>query len=32
MYAEAGLDARGIVAAVFLALGKDIGAETARLA
>jgi 1-deoxy-D-xylulose-5-phosphate synthase len=33
MYAEAGLDARGIVAAVFLALGKDIGAaELARLA
>ncbi len=33
MYAEAGLDARGIVAAVFIALGKDIGAaETARLA
>jgi 1-deoxy-D-xylulose-5-phosphate synthase len=32
MYAEAGLDARGIVAAVFLALGKDIGAERARLA
>jgi 1-deoxy-D-xylulose-5-phosphate synthase len=33
MYAEAGLDARGIVAAVFMALGKDIGAaELARLA
>jgi 1-deoxy-D-xylulose-5-phosphate synthase len=33
MYREAGLDARGIVAAVFLALGKDIGgAEAARLA
>jgi hypothetical protein len=30
---EAGLDARGIVAAVFLALGKDLdGAEIARLA
>jgi 1-deoxy-D-xylulose-5-phosphate synthase len=33
MYAEAGLDAGGIVAAVFLALGKDIGAaETVRRA
>ena len=33
MYAEAGLDARGIVAAVFTALGKDIAAaEMARLA
>jgi 1-deoxy-D-xylulose-5-phosphate synthase len=33
MYAEVGLDARGIVAAVFLALGKDIGgAERVRLA
>jgi 1-deoxy-D-xylulose-5-phosphate synthase len=33
MYVEAGLDARGIVAAVFLALGKDLGgAEIVRLA
>ena len=33
MYAEAGLDAAGIVAAVFAALGKDIGgAEVVRLA
>jgi 1-deoxy-D-xylulose-5-phosphate synthase len=33
MYAEAGLDAQGIVAAVFAALGKDIGgAEVVRLA
>jgi 1-deoxy-D-xylulose-5-phosphate synthase len=33
MYVEAGLDAGGIVAAVFTALGKDIGAaERARLA
>jgi 1-deoxy-D-xylulose-5-phosphate synthase len=33
MYEEAGLDARGIVAAVFTALGKDIGgAEVVRLA
>jgi 1-deoxy-D-xylulose-5-phosphate synthase len=33
MYAEAGLDAQGIVAAVFAALGKDIGgAEMVRLA
>jgi 1-deoxy-D-xylulose-5-phosphate synthase len=33
MYAEAGLDANGIVAAVFAALGKEPGAaETARLA
>jgi 1-deoxy-D-xylulose-5-phosphate synthase len=32
MYASAGLDARGIVAKVFEALGKDVGAETVRLA
>ncbi len=33
MYEEAGLDARGIVAATFLALGKDLGgAERVRLA
>ena len=33
MYAEAGLDAAGVVAAVFTALGKDIGgAEVVRLA
>jgi 1-deoxy-D-xylulose-5-phosphate synthase len=32
MYATAGLDARAIVAKVFEALGKDIGAETVRLA
>jgi len=33
MYAEAGLDTAGIVAAVFAALGKDIGgAEVVRLA
>ena len=33
MYAEAGLDAAGIVATVFAALGKDIGAaEVVRLA
>jgi 1-deoxy-D-xylulose-5-phosphate synthase len=33
MYAEAGLDAQGIVAAVFAALGKEIGgAEVVRLA
>jgi len=33
MYAEAGLDARGIVAATFMALGKDLGgAEIVRLA
>jgi 1-deoxy-D-xylulose-5-phosphate synthase len=32
MYAQAGLDARAIVAKVFEALGKDIGAETVRLA
>jgi 1-deoxy-D-xylulose-5-phosphate synthase len=32
MYAKAGLDARGIVAKVFEALGKDIAAETVKLA
>ena len=32
MYASAGLDARAIVAKVFEALGKDVGAETVRLA
>ncbi len=32
MYAKAGLDAKGIVAKVFEALGKDIKAETVRLA
>ena len=32
MYAKAGLDAKGIVAKVFEALGKDIAAETVRLA
>ncbi len=32
MYAAAGLDASSIVAAVFAALGKDLDAETARLA
>jgi 1-deoxy-D-xylulose-5-phosphate synthase len=32
MYARAGLDAKGIVAKVFEALGKDIGAETVKLA
>jgi 1-deoxy-D-xylulose-5-phosphate synthase len=32
MYAKAGLDAKGIVAKVFEALGKDIGAETVKLA
>jgi 1-deoxy-D-xylulose-5-phosphate synthase len=32
MYAKAGLDARGIVAKVFEALGKDVQAETVRLA
>ena len=31
MYAKAGLDARGIVAKVFEALGKDAGAELAKL-
>jgi len=32
MYAKAGLDARAIVAKVFEALGKDVSAETVRLA
>jgi 1-deoxy-D-xylulose-5-phosphate synthase len=32
MYATANLDARAIVAKVFEALGKDVGAETVRLA
>jgi len=32
MYAQAGLDAKGIVAKVFEALGKDISAETVKLA
>ncbi len=32
MYAKAGLDAKGIVAKVFEALGKDMRAETVRLA
>ncbi|HXG78886.1 MAG TPA: 1-deoxy-D-xylulose-5-phosphate synthase [Methyloceanibacter sp.] len=32
MYAEAGLDAKGIVAAVFSALGKELGEDAARLA
>ena len=32
MYARAGLDAKGIVAKVFEALGKDIRTETVRLA
>jgi 1-deoxy-D-xylulose-5-phosphate synthase len=32
MYASAGLDARAIVAKVFEALGKDVGAETVKLA
>jgi 1-deoxy-D-xylulose-5-phosphate synthase len=32
MYAKAGLDAKGIVGKVFEALGKDVGAETVRLA
>ena len=32
MYARAGLDAKGIVAKVFEALGKDVGAEMARIA
>ena len=32
MYAKAGLDARGIVAKVFEALGKDAAAETVKLA
>ncbi len=32
MYAEAGLDAKGIVAKVFEALGKDLAVESVRLA
>jgi len=32
MYAKAGLDARGVVAKVFEALGKDAAAETVKLA
>jgi 1-deoxy-D-xylulose-5-phosphate synthase len=32
MYAHAGLDARGIVAKVFEALGKDVNTETVKLA
>jgi len=32
MYAQAGLDARAIVAKVFEALGKDVNAETVKLA
>ena len=32
MYARAGLDAKGIVAKVFEALGKDIATEKMRLA
>jgi 1-deoxy-D-xylulose-5-phosphate synthase len=32
MYAKAGLDAKGIVAKVFEALGKDVAAETVKLA
>ena len=32
MYATAGLDAKGIVAKVFEALGKDVAAETVKLA
>ncbi len=32
MYAKAGLDARGIVTKVFEALGKDVTAETVKLA
>ncbi|RTL55309.1 MAG: 1-deoxy-D-xylulose-5-phosphate synthase [Bradyrhizobiaceae bacterium] len=32
MYAQAGLDAKGIVAKVFEALGKDVKAETVRTA
>jgi 1-deoxy-D-xylulose-5-phosphate synthase len=31
MYAKAGLDARGIVAKAFEALGKDVSAESLRL-
>jgi 1-deoxy-D-xylulose-5-phosphate synthase len=32
MYAQAGLDARGIVAKVFEALGRDMKSETVKLA
>jgi 1-deoxy-D-xylulose-5-phosphate synthase len=32
MYARAGLDAKGIVAKVFEALGKDLHTETVKLA
>ena len=32
MYAKAGLDAKGIVTKVFEALGRDVHAETVRLA
>jgi 1-deoxy-D-xylulose-5-phosphate synthase len=32
MYASAGLDAKGIVAKVFEALGKDVNTETVKLA
>ena len=32
MYAHAGLDAKGIVAKVFEALGKDVSTETVKLA
>jgi 1-deoxy-D-xylulose-5-phosphate synthase len=32
MYAQAGLDAKGIVTKVFEALGKDVAAETVKLA
>ncbi|MGE5536837.1 MAG: transketolase C-terminal domain-containing protein, partial [Acidobacteriota bacterium] len=32
MYAKAGLDAKGIVATVFQALGKDVASETVKLA
>jgi 1-deoxy-D-xylulose-5-phosphate synthase len=32
MYARAGLDAKGIVTKVFEALGKDVTAETVKLA
>jgi len=32
MYAQAGLDAKGIVAKVFEALGKDVGVEAVQLA
>ena len=32
MYAKAGLDAKGIVSKVFEALGRDVHAETVRLA